>query len=107
MIADFTSAIAELRRAADRLAELVIWKEMDDEYSRPGLPPAFRIGHHFDEDATAFYGQFLHLDQLLHTALARPDMAWDWEAKMHWRKALVEIEERVRRLRISETFIRR
>jgi len=104
MTVDFASAMAELRRAANRLAELVVWKELDEEHGRPDLPPAFRINYRFHEDARNLYGLFLQIDQSIRTWLSQPDIASDPEEIARWRKTLLEVEDRVRRLRITERF---
>jgi hypothetical protein len=105
MANEFDTAFAQLRRTADKLAELVVWQELDDEHARRNVPPGFRVNHHLQEDARSLYGLFLLMDQLLRQALSRPDHTHDWEFKTHWRKTLTDIEDRVRKLRIPERFI--
>ena len=105
MADEFEIAFAQMRHTADKLAELVVWKKLDEEQARPGVPPGFRINHHFQDDARELYGLFLQMDQLLRNVLSRPDHAHDWEIKGHWRQTLTGIEERVRKLRIPERFI--
>jgi hypothetical protein len=104
MTTDFASAMAELRRSANRLAELVVWKELDEEYARPHLPPAFCINHHFNEDARYLYGLFLQRDQSFRMWLSQPDPASDPADISRWRRRLLEVEDRVRRLHITERF---
>jgi hypothetical protein len=87
------------------LAELREWQALADSEARPDVPPAFRINHHFDEDARDLYFQFLQLNATVHAVLAREVTAAPTQDTRQLCRELVELENRVRRL--GERFINR
>lgn len=99
---DIPGALQELDHVANRIEELLEWKELAIQEKRPGLPPSFQFRDHATGEIVSLYSAFLVLSRTVHRVLDRELP----EPHSRLRTELSLIEERVAGWRIGARFIK-
>lgn len=98
---DISSALQELGRVADRIAELLEWNELSQQENRHGLPPPVQFRDHLSGEIVGLYSAFLVLSRTVHRVLDRELP----EPHSNFRLELSLVEERVANWQIGKRFI--
>jgi hypothetical protein len=104
---DMLAALAELKKTVERLEELTAWDELKEMSGPSAAIPFWQINGQIKDEIRDLYGLFCQLDQSLRQALNDPHLAGSAGNRVSWRHGLRELEERVRKLHVPETFINR
>lgn len=103
---DISGALKDLEGVVIHLATLLEWDKLaEQEHDSRALPP-FRLQNHNREDIIDLYSQFLDLRNGVQRAMENRTSLIPDELHDSWKERLQALDQRVRRLRIMETFIR-
>ena len=106
MTPDIDAGIATLAQTAEKLEELIEWDQLARADPRLDLPPGFRFDPHLDEEFRSIYGLFCQLDLSLKALLNSAPPVGSAQQLSAWQKRLSRLEQKVRKMDITQRFIK-
>jgi len=101
------AGLGQLSACLREIQSLVSWAELIEAETRPDTPPSFRIDHHTAEDLRMQAGLFFKIAMDLHEVLNRQGQECGSGAdRARWKKKLLDLEERIRKLRLTDRLIK-
>ena len=104
MISDVPAALSALSEIVRRLKALREWQKLEQQESRPDIPPSFRVMTDTDESLRLQYGLFTGKAFALRGILDSCRLA-NATDRVRWQLELYHLEEEVRGLGLAERFI--
>ena len=106
MAADIPALLQELTELFGKLSELREWAKLAEQEARPEVPPSFQLNNHIEEDTRPVYAAFVSKALSTRIALNDPNLTVTPAQKQEWQNTLDDLQNQVRLLHSTESFIR-